>query len=80
MELETLKTYIENYLTNDFIRSSKFHTEVPIFFDKKPNRSLKLNMDYCGLNNLTIKNRYLLLLIEESLDQLGRTQRFTSLN
>ena len=37
-------------------------------------------MDYWGLNNLTIKNRYLLPLIGELLDWLGQTKRFTQLD
>ncbi len=80
VELETLKAYIENNLANDFIRPSKSPAEAPILFDKKPNGSLKLCVDYQGLNNLTIKNQYLLPLVGESLDQLGRARRFTQLD
>ena len=68
IELETLKTYIENNLPSSFIRLFKSPAKVPIFYDKKPDGSLKLCVDYQGLNNLTIKNWYPLLLVEESLD------------
>ena len=37
-------------------------------------------MDYRGFNNITIKNRYPLPLIGESLDWLGRAKWFTQLN
>ena len=37
-------------------------------------------MDYWDLNNITIKNRYPLLLIGESLNWLGRASRFTQLD
>ena len=37
-------------------------------------------MDYIGLNNLIIKNRYLFYLIGEFLDWLGRTRCFIHLN
>ncbi len=77
MELETLKAYIENNLADCFIRPSKSPAEAPILFDKKPDGSLRLCVDYRGLNNLTIKNWYPLLLVAESLDRLGRAQRFT---
>ncbi len=77
MELETLKAYIENNLANGFIRCSKFLTKTPILFDKNPDSSLRLCVDYWGLNNLTIKNRYILSLVGESLDWLGRAQHFT---
>ncbi len=78
MELETLKTSIETYLKTGFIRLSKSLAGAPILFDEKCNGSLRLCVDYRGLNNLTMKNRYSLLLISESLDRLGRAKRFTS--
>ena len=68
VELETLKTYIEINLKNGFIRPSKSPVEAPILFDKKPDGIFQLCVDYRGLNNLTIKNRYPLLLVGESLD------------
>ena len=80
IELEILKTYIKINLANGFICSSKSPTGTPIPFDQKPNRSLRLCVDYKGLNNLTIKNRYPLPLIRESLDQLGRAKRFTQMD
>ena len=77
VELETLKAYIKTYLKTGFIRPSKSPVDAPILFDKKTNESLRLCVDYRGLNNLTIKNRYPLPLIGESLDRLGRAKRFT---
>ena len=68
VELKTLKTYIETNLKNGFIRPSKSPAGAPILFDKKPDGSLRLCVDYRGLNNLTIKNRYPLPLVGESLD------------
>ena len=80
MELETLKTYIETHLKTGFIRPSKSPAGAPILFDKKPDGSLWLCVDYRDLNNLTIKNQYPLPLIGEALDQLDRAKRFTQLN
>ena len=80
VELETLKTYIKINLANGFIRPSKSPVGAPILFDRKPDRSLRLCVDYWGLNNITIKNRYPLPLIGESLDRLGRARRFTQLD
>ncbi len=56
VELETLKTYIKTYFKTGFIRPSKSLAGAPILFDKKPDGSLCLCVDYRGLNNLTIKN------------------------
>ena len=80
VELETLKTYIEINLANDFIRPSKSPVGAPILFDRKPDGSLCLCVDYWGLNNITIKNRYPLPLIGESLDWLSQAKRFTQLD
>ena len=80
VELETLKTYIKTNLANGFIRPSKSPAGAPILFDRKPDGSLRLCVDYRGLNNITIKNWYPLPLIGESLNQLGRARRFTQLD
>ena len=80
VELETLKTYIETHLKTGFIWHSKSPADTPILFDKKPDGSLHLCIDYQGLNNLTIKNWYLLPLIGKSLDRIGQAKRFTQLN
>ena len=80
VELETLKTYIETHLKTGFIQPSKSPAGAPSLFDKKPDGSLRLCVDYRGLNNLTIKNRYPLPPIGKSLDRLGRAKRFTQLD
>ena len=77
VELETLKTYIKTNLANGFIRPSKSPAGAPILFDKKPNGSLRLCVNYRGLNNITIKNQYPPLLVGKSLDRLGRTKQFS---
>ena len=56
VELETLKIYIKTNLTNSFICPSKSFAGVPILFDKKPNKSFWLCVNYQGLNNIMIKN------------------------
>ena len=75
-----LKTYIETNLASGFISPSKSPTSAPILFVRKKNGSLRLFVDYRGLNNLTIKNCYPLLLIGELLNHLGRTKHFTQLD
>ena len=46
VKLETLKTYIETNLANGFILPSKSSVGAPILFDKKPDRSFRLCVDY----------------------------------
>ena len=80
MELKTLKTYIETNLANGFIRPLKSPADAPILFVCKPDGSFRLCVDYQGLNNLTIKNRYPFPLIAESLDWLKRGKQFIQLD
>ena len=71
VELKTFKTYIEINLANNFIQPSKSSTFALILFVCKTDNSLRLCINYQELNNLTIKNRYPLLLIGEFLNLLG---------
>jgi len=42
--------------------------------------SIRLYVDFCSLNTVTIKNRYPLLLISKILDRLSHIKRFTKLD
>src|SRR5271169_6195426 len=79
-ELKVLKEYIENYLARGFIRPSTSPFGSPVLFVKKPNKALRLCIDYRALNRMTIKNRYPLPLISELFDRLCRAKRFTKLD
>ena len=79
VELETLKTYIKTYLKTGFIWLFRSPAGVFILFDKKQNSNSWFCVNYQGLNNLTIKNQYPLLLIGQALDWLGRAKQFTQL-
>ena len=80
VELETLNTYIKINLANSFIRPYKFPADAPILLNQKLYRNLRFCINYQGLNNITIKNRYPLALIDKLLDQFGRAKKFTQLN
>lgn len=80
VEWVTLTAYIKTHLKTGFIQPSKSPAWAFIFFDKKLNGSLWLCINYWGLNNLTIKNQYPLLLISELLNWLGQTKRFIQLD
>ena len=49
----------------------------PVFFVNKKDRSKRIVMDYCNLNNQIVKNNYLLLLI---IDLIGNKKVFTKLD
>ena len=80
IKLKTLKIYIKTNLANGFIWSFKSLVGAPILFDRKPDRSLRLCVDYQGLNKQIIKNQNPLLLIGESLDRHGTAKQFTQLD
>ena len=63
VELETLNTYIKTNLVNGFIRPLKSSAGALILFVCKPDGSLRLYVNYQGLKNLNIKNRFALPLI-----------------
>ena len=63
VKLKTLKIYIKTNLANGFIRTSKLPAGALILFVSKCNDSFYLYVNYLGFNNLTIKNWYLLPLI-----------------
>ena len=67
-ELKILKIYINKHLVNNFIKYSQLLIKTPILCVRKKNDFFKLCVNYRGLNDLTIKNRYLLLFINKSLN------------
>lgn len=79
-ELETLRTYLDEHLAKGFIRSSNSPAGAPIVFVKKKDGSLRLCVDYRGLNKITKRNRYPLPLIDSLLDRLRDSVLFTKLD
>ena len=77
VELEILKTYIKIYLLTRFIQPFKSSAVALILFKKKSDSSLRLCVNYYGLNYQIIKNWYLLPLISEFLNQLSHAKKFT---
>lgn len=66
VEFKIFKIYIKINLTNNFINMSKSPSIVLILIIQKSYINLSLCINYQTLNNLTIKNKYLLHFIEES--------------
>ncbi|KAI7299779.1 hypothetical protein KC315_g17470, partial [Hortaea werneckii] len=79
-ELRTLREYLEMALQNGWIRRSASEAGAPILFVPKKDGSLRLCVDYRGLNAITKKNRHPLPLISETLDRLGRAACYSSLD
>ena len=79
-ESKTLYEYLQDNLKTEFIRHSTSPAGAPILFVKKKDGSLRLCVDYRGLNRITKKNRYPLPLIPSLLDQLRTAKRFTKID
>lgn len=80
VELDILRKYLAEYLQRGWIRRSKSPAGAPILFAKKKDGSLRLCVDYRGLNKVTIKNRHPLPLITESLERLAQAKVFSKVD
>jgi hypothetical protein len=79
-ELQLLREYIEEALRRGWIRHSTSPAGAPILFVPKKDGTLRLCVDYRGLNNVTIKDRCPLPLIGETLDRLSGARYYTTLD
>ena len=79
-ELSELQKYLQENLSKGFVRASSSPAGAPVLFVKKKDGSLRLCVDYRKLNEVTIKNRHPLPLINESLAQLAGAQYFTKMD
>ena len=79
-ELRTVREYLDDMLGKGFIRSSSSPAGAPILFAKKKDGSLRLCVDYRGLNRITKKNRYPIPLINDLLDRLRDARVFTKID
>ena len=75
-----LRRYLDDNLAKGFIRASRSHAASPVLFVKKPGGGLRFYINYRGLNFVTVKNRYPLPLISETLNRLSRAKVFTKLD
>jgi hypothetical protein len=79
-ELEELRRFIAENLANGRIRPSKSPAGAPILFVPKKDGTLRLCVDYRGLNKVTEKNRYALPLITEILDRVAGASWFSKID
>ena len=70
-ELLVLRKTLTELLDKNFIRVSKSPTASLVLLVRKPSRGIRFYIDYRGLNELTIKDRYPLPLIKETLRNIA---------
>ena len=68
-ELKELKVQLEDMIEKGFIWPSHSPWGALVLFVKKKDGSLRLCIDYRGLNKVTIKNKYPVLRIDDLFDQ-----------
>ena len=79
-ELLCCRKYLDDMLKKDFIRPNHFSAVSPVLFVKKPEDELRFCVDYRNLNAMTIKNRYSIPLIRETLHRLTKAKVYTKLD
>ncbi|KIN98833.1 hypothetical protein M404DRAFT_30984 [Pisolithus tinctorius Marx 270] len=79
-ELEVLRTFIDEHLSYGFIKQSTSTHGAPVLFVKKKDGSLRLCVDYRGLNKITKKDCYLLPLISDLLDSPSHAKIYSKID
>ncbi len=79
-ELLVIRKYFDEHLEKSFIRVNKSFEAALIFLAYKPGGDICVYIDYKGLNNIIIKNRYLILLICETFDTLYHVKIYIKLD
>jgi len=79
-EFAELKTQLKELLDKGFIWPSSSEWGCPTLFMKKKDESLRMCMDYCPLNAVTIKNKYPLPRTDIMFDQLSKAKVFSKID
>jgi hypothetical protein len=80
LELKVVKRWLDDSLRKGWIRPSDSATAAPVLLARKPGGGVRICVDYRGLNNITLKNRYPIPLIRETLDLISQARIFTKLD
>lgn len=79
-ELKALDEFITDRLEKGHIRESMSSAGAAVLFVPKKDGTLRLCLDYRGLNAITVKNRYPIPLISELLDRLHGSKVFSKID
>jgi len=80
VELSALRTFINENLNTGFIHPTASSHAAPVLFVKKKDGSLRLCIDFRGLNKITKKDRYPLPLISDLLDSPSHAKIYSKIN
>jgi len=79
-ELDELRRQLNDLLKKKYISTSTSPFGAPVLFVKKKDGSLRMCVDYRGLNKITRKNRHPLPRIDELIDRLRTAKCFSKLD
>ena len=77
---EEIHEFIKEQLRKEYIRLSKLPQMAPVFFVEKKNGKKRMVQDYWYLNEWTVKNNYLLLLILDVIENIGAKKVFMKID
>ena len=75
-----LKEQLTQLLDQGYIRPSVSPWSTPVLFNRKKDGTLRLCIDYRGLNQVTVKNKYAIPRIDELLDRLHGSSIFSKID
>jgi hypothetical protein len=75
-----LENQLNDLLQKGYIRPSKSPWGAPVLFVKKKDGSLRLCVDYRGLNKLTVKNKFPLPRVDDIFDHLHGAKVFSKID
>ena len=80
VEREEVQEFVKNQLKKGYIRLSKSPQTSLVFFVPKKDGKKRMVQDYWYLNSWTVKNNYLLPLILDLIDSIGKKKVFTKMD
>lgn len=80
IEFRELKSQLQELLDKGFICPGVLPWGAPVLFVKKKDGTMRMCIDYWQLNQMTKKNKYCLLRIDELFDQLQRACFFSKID
>ena len=80
VEREEVQEFVKDQLRKEYLRPSKSPQMSLVFFVPKKDGKKRMVQDYRYLNSWTVKNNYLLPLILDLIDSIGKKKVFTKMN